>query len=344
MNLNERKELLVRLGSYFLSEDEALQEAKQKAFLENNWFTNEFVDLALKNVANNFLQPQELDKLIIRYAIPDTLRDSKRVGIVMAGNIPLVGFHDFLCVFLSGHIAVVKPSSKDEVLIKHAISKLAEWDQRVEEIVLVQDMLKNCDAYIATGSNNSGRYFEYYFHKYPHIIRKNRTSVAVLTGHETSEELEKLADDVHQYFGLGCRNITKLFVPEGYDFIPLLDAFKKYSYFTDHNKYRNNYDYHLAVYILNHRLYMTSGSVLLVEDTSLFSPIAQLNYEYYKSQDEVFDKLNGDESVQCVVGKTGIKFGDAQRPQVCDFADGVDTMKFLMELNNENSPFDLRKP
>ena len=204
-------------------------------------------------------------------------------------------------------------------------------------------MLKNCDAYIATGSNNSGRYFEYYFQKYPHIIRKNRTSVAILTGKETSDELDKLADDVHQYFGLGCRNITKLFVPEGYDFIPLLDAFKKYNYLTDHNKYRNNYDYHLAGYILNNRFYMTSESVLLVEDPSIFSPIAQLNYEFYKNKEEVLDRLNEDESVQCVVGKTGINFGDAQRPQVCDFADGVDTMRFLMELSNGEEQ-EVRKP
>lgn len=332
MNVQDKKQLMVRLGAYLESRDEALVAAKHKAFQENNWFTTEFVDLALQNITRNFLQPHQLDDFIQRYQLPDSKPQPKNVGIVMAGNIPLVGFHDFLCVFLSGHIAVVKPSSKDETLVKHVINKLTEWDERVATFARIQEMLKGCDAYIATGSNNSGRYFEYYFQKHPSIIRKNRTSVAVLSGSESKEELERLADDVHQYFGLGCRNVTKLFVPEGYDFIPLLDAFSKYNYLLNHNKYKNNYDYHLAVHILNHRFYMTSGSVLLVEDQSVFSPIAQLNYEYYKSIDNVFGKLHGDESVQCVVDGNAIAFGGAQYPGLCDFADGVDTMKFLMHL------------
>ncbi len=332
MNLKDRKDLLIRLGSYFTSQEEALQQAKHKAFLENNWFTTEFVNFALQNIANNYLQPQQLEDLINRYDIPDTIEHPKRIGIVMAGNIPLVGFHDFLCVFLSSHIAVVKPSSKDEVLVKHFINKLTEWNNQVQDIVFVQEMLKGCDAYIATGSNNSSRYFEYYFKNYASIIRKNRTSVAILTGEESKEELEKLADDVHQYFGLGCRNITKLFVPEEYDFIPLLDAFKKYDYLINYNKYKNNYDYHLAAHILNHRFYMTSGSIILVEDPSNFSPIAQLNYEFYKDATEVRKRLNGDESVQCIVSKKDVHFGAAQCPQIGDYADGVDTMKFLMEL------------
>jgi hypothetical protein len=333
MILNDRKDLLIRLGAYLTSEEEALQQAKHKAFLENNWFTTEFVNLALNNIALNFLQPHQLEHLIAQYNVSETQREPKRVGIVMAGNIPLVGFHDFLCVFLSGHIAVVKPSSKDDALVKHVINKLIEWNQQVKEIVIVQELLKGCDAYIATGSNNSSRYFEYYFKNYASIIRKNRTSVAIISGEESKEELEKLADDVHQYFGLGCRNVTKVFVPEGYDFIPLLDAFKKYDYFINHNKYKNNYDYHLAAHILNHRFYMTSGSIILVEDPSLFSPIAQLNYEYYKDVNEVRNKLVGNETVQCVVGKNDVFFGAAQCPQICDYADGVDTMKFLMELN-----------
>lgn len=333
MNLNNRKDLLIRLGAYMTNEEEALQQVKLKAFLENNWFTTEFINLALNNIATNFLQPLQLDNLISKYHLPENVEHPKRIGIVMAGNIPLVGFHDLLCAFLSGHIAVVKPSSKDEVLVKHFINKLIEWDSHVQELILVQHMLKGCDAYIATGSNNSSRYFEHYFKNYASIIRKNRTSVAILTGEETNEELEKLADDVHQYFGLGCRNITKLYVPEGYDFIPLLDAFKKYDYFINHNKYKNNYDYQLAAHILNHRFFMSSGSTLLVEDQSIFSPIAQLNYEFYKDPNAVRSKLNGNASIQCIVGKSDIHFGEAQCPGITDFADGVDTMKFLMELN-----------
>lgn len=334
MNLKERKDLFIRLGAYLADEDDSLQQVKHRAFRENNWFTSEFIDLAIKNIATQYLQPSQLDVLIRSYNIPEINPNPKRVGIVMAGNIPLVGFHDLLCVFLTGHIAVVKPSSKDETLMKHLINKLTEWDERTANFILVQEMLKGCDAYIATGSNNTSRYFEYYFRNYASIIRKNRTSVAILTGDENKEELEKLADDVHQYFGLGCRNVTKLFVPEGYDFIPLLEAFKKYNYFIDHNKYKNNYDYHLAAHIINNRFYMSSGSILVIEESSNFSPIAQLNYEYYKSAGDVHQKLQNDESIQCVVGRADVQFGAAQCPQICDFADGVDTMKFLLELKS----------
>src|SRR5688500_7924937 len=168
---------------------------------------------------------------------------------------------------------MIKASSKDDVLIKHLVKKLSEWNKHVESLISFTPMLKGSDAYIATGSNNSGRYFDYYFKKYPHIIRRNRTSVAVLTGQETADELKSLADDVHLYFGLGCRNVTKLYVPVAYDFVPLLDAFRKYGYFIDHHKYKNNFDYYLAISLLNNQYYMTNGSVLLVENKAFFSPI-----------------------------------------------------------------------
>jgi hypothetical protein len=228
---------------------------------------------------------------------------------------------------------MVKPSSKDEVLIKHLVKKLTEWDQQVEQYITLSVMIKNCDAYIATGSNNSSRYFDYYFSKYPSIIRKNRTSIAVLTGKETAGELEKLADDVYQYFGLGCRNVTKIFVPKNYDFVPLLDAFKKFDHLVDHHKYKNNYDYNLAIHILNNQYYMTNGSIILVENESPFSPISQLHYEYYSNEDDVREKLKNDQNIQCIVSKNDIDFGGAQRPDVCDYADGVDTMEFLQHLS-----------
>lgn len=312
--------------------DEEWQQAKHKAYLENQWFIPEFIELSVKNIAQNFLLPQQLDQLIKQYQLPEENSNPKKVGIVMAGNIPLVGFHDLLCVFLSGHYAMIKPSSKDEVLIRHLVKKLIEWNQQVEQYITISEMIKNCDAYIATGSNNSSRYFEYYFAKYPSIIRKNRTSVALLTGNESDEELEKLADDVYQYFGLGCRNVTKIFVPENYDFIPLLNAFKKYDHLVDHHKYKNNYDYNLAIQILNKKYYMTNGSILLVENESPFSPISQLHYEYYANEKEVKEKLKNDSTVQCIVSKNDIGFGEAQCPGVCDYADGVDTMKFLKSL------------
>ncbi|MEI9909839.1 MAG: hypothetical protein WDO71_09315 [Bacteroidota bacterium] len=207
---------------------------------------------------------------------------SKTSGIVMAGNIPLVGFHDLLCVFIAGHKAIIKPSSKDDTLIRHLAAKLIEWEIEVSELIQFAEMLKNCEAYIATGSNNSAGYFEYYFKKYPHIIRRNRTSVAILTGHETHDELAKLADDVYCYFGLGCRNVTKIHVPKEYDFIPLLTAFKKYDYLAEHHKYKNNYDYNLAIHLLNKKMYMSNPSLLLIEEASPFSPISQLNYEFLR--------------------------------------------------------------
>jgi hypothetical protein len=332
MNLSQRKELLIRLGSHMLSDAGEWQEAKHRAYLENQWFVPEFVELSVKNIAENFLQPQHIDTLINRYQVPGNNINPKIVGIVMAGNIPLVGFHDLFCVMVAGHYGHVKPSSKDEALIKHLVAKMKEWEPQVEDYIVLSSMIKNCDAYIATGSNNSSRYFEYYFGKYPSIIRKNRTSVAVLTGRESKEELERLSDDVYQYFGLGCRNVTKIYVPRNYDFVPLLEAFKKYDHLADHHKYKNNYDYNLAIHILNNKYYMTNGSVILVENTSPFSPISQLHYEYYDDGKEVTEQLRHDANIQCVVGEKNIDFGGAQCPQVCDYADGRDTMAFLMGL------------
>jgi len=299
---------------------------------ENSWFIPEFTELSVKNIAENFLNKSILEKWVAGYKLPENNPHPKKVGIVMAGNIPLVGFHDFLCVFISGHKALIKPSSKDEALIKHLVKKMSEWDEEVNEWVQFAEQLKNCDAYIATGSNNSAGYFEYYFKKYPHIIRRNRTSVAVLTGTETKEELSKLADDVYQFFGLGCRNVTKLFIPPNYDFIPLLKAFEKYNHLADHSKYRNNYDYNLAIQILNKKFYMSNASLLLIEETSPFSPISRLNYEFYNDTDKLIRSLKTDKSIQCIVGKDNVAFGQAQTPSITDYADGVDTLEFLTNL------------
>lgn len=332
MNADERKSLLIRLGEYMLSRDEGWQKAKERATEENPWFTPEFIEIAVSNIAREFLTEKALTSLQQRYSIPAENKDPKKVGIVMAGNIPLVGFHDLLCCFLTGHYAFIKLSSKDTVMMEHLVKKLIEWDPRAERHFNLSDMLKGCDAYIATGSNNSARYFEYYFSKFPHIIRKNRTSVAILTGEESREDLEKLADDVHYFFGLGCRNVTKLYVPRGYDFIPLLEAFKKYQHLADHYKYRNNYDYNLTIQIMNNKYYMTNNVVLLVENPSPFSPISQLNYEYYDNLEDVQAELRNNDNIQCVVSKGALPFGEAQCPAADTFADGVDTMAFLKSL------------
>ena len=333
MKLEQRKALLVRLGEYMTRKEERWETAKYRAFAENNWFIPEFIDLAIRSIAASYLAPAAIEELTARYHIPAENSHPKRVGIVMAGNIPLVGFHDLLCVFLSGHFAFIKPSSKDEVLIKHLAEKLIEWEPAAAPYFTISPLIRNCEAYIATGSNNASRYFDYYFGRYPSIIRRNRTSVAVLTGNETTEDLSRLADDVYQYFGLGCRNVTKLYVPKGYDFVPLLEAFRKYDYLANHHKYKNNYDYNLAIHILNNKYYMTNGSILLVEDEAAFSPISQLHYQYYEQVEEVNTLLSGNESIQCIVSGEHTPFGGAQVPQVCDFADGVDTMAFLLKLS-----------
>jgi hypothetical protein len=192
-------------------------------------------------------------------------------------------------------------------------------------------MLKDCDAYIATGSDNSARYFEYYFSKYPHIIRKNRTSVAILDGTETKEELESLADDIQLYFGLGCRNITQIWVPQEYDFVPLLGALRKYDHYKDHDKYKNNFDYQLTIAIMNNRFYMSNDSIVLLENESPFSPISQLHYQYYTDKPAAIAALDKNK-IQCIVGRNFIPFGDAQKPGLSDFPDGIDTMEFLSAI------------
>lgn len=333
MNVHQRIALLNKLGSYMLSDDEQWKAVMLRAEQENAWFTQEFIWISVRNIAQHFLQTALLEKWVNVYALSIQQRQPKKVGIVMAGNVPLVGFHDFLCVFISGHIAYIKLSSKDSVLLKHLVEKLAEWDERVALYVHFSEQLKSCDAYIATGSNNSGRYFDYYFAKYPHIIRHNRTSVAIIDGNESVEALESLADDVHLYFGLGCRNVTHVLVPKSYDFLPMIECFRKYNYLADFHKYKNNYDYQLAILLMNKQPYMSSESLLLTESTDLFAPVSRLNYSYYTDEAYLAQLLQANkDNLQCVVGKNYLPLGEAQAPQLNDYADGVDTMQFLSTL------------
>jgi hypothetical protein len=331
MNLQERINLLADIGHYISTENDLLKQAKEQAYLRNNWFTPEFVDLALENIAESFLKKDKLEQWAAHYHLDDNVTP-KKVGIVMAGNLPLVGFHDFLCCFIAGHKSLIKLSSKDEVLLKHLVEKMQSINNNTSSVVSFAEQLKNCDAYIATGSDNSARYFEYYFNKYPSVIRKNRTSVALLDGNETTSDLSNLADDIHQYFGLGCRSVTKIYVPKNYDFVPLLEALKKYHQFFEHHKYRNNYDYQLAIYIMNNLYYMTNDSVVLVENKNLFSPIGSLHYEFYTDPGTVKNSLTENQQVQAIVGKNFIPFGQSQQPSLMDYADGVDTMQFLLGL------------
>lgn len=332
MHLQQRIDLLERLGQHILLADLSWQKAKEKASEQNGWFTPEFVELASVNIANEFLVRDKIEKWLNQINIPSENRRMKNIGIVMAGNIPLVGFHDFLCTFLSGHRQTIKLSSKDNILLKHLVEQTILWNNSVGDVVSFSDMLKGCDAYIATGNNNSARYFEYYLGRYPNIIRRNRTSIAIVNSDETPEDLKKLAEDVYLYFGLGCRNVTKVYVPERYDFRPMLNAFKKYDHLSDHNKYKNNYDYQLAIHLINKKYYMTNGSIILSENKSLFSPISQLNYEYYNKEEALNRSLQNNNDIQSIVGKNHMAFGNAQKPFLSDFADGVNTLQFLLGL------------
>ncbi|MGN6296592.1 MAG: acyl-CoA reductase [Ginsengibacter sp.] len=331
MALSERIQILVRLGKFLLTNDEELTTVKRKAFEKNKWFTEEFIDYAFKSISESYLDETKLKNWVNYYHIDDNIYP-RRIGIVMAGNIPLVGFHDFLCVFVSGHYQEIKLSDKDDVLLPFIIKKLAEWDATSSSRIRISETLKNCEAYIATGSNNSARYFHRYFGRYPSIIRNNKTSVALLTGDESEDQLILLADDVNLYFGLGCRNVTQLWVPENYNFELLLHAFKKYNYFKDITKYRNNYDYNLALFIMNNKFYMTNESIILSENSNPFSPVSVLHYSYYKNEKNLSRRLKENPEIQCIVGENTVAFGKSQQPGLFDYADGIDTMEFLLGL------------
>jgi len=331
MILQERIEILNKLSAYMAGNEPEWAAAKESAARENPWFAPEFVEKAVNSITSSFLDPKLLANWAANYEVPEQQSNPKKVGLVMAGNIPLVGFHDFLSVFISGHTAVIKPSSKDEILIKHLIAELIKMDSRVSSIVFFAPQLSGLDAYIATGSNNSSRYFDYYFGKFPNIIRRNRTSVAVIDGTESAEELDLLADDMQTYFGLGCRNVTQLYVPANYDFIPLLTALKKYEYYLDFHKYKHNYDYHLALLIMGNKYYMNNDSLVFAENESPFSPVSQVHYQFYNNASSL-QGLSQNSDIQCIVGHGYIPFGSAQAPSLTDYADGTDTLAFLQTL------------
>lgn len=329
LSVEKRTELLVRLGKYMLSENKQWLEIQEKATYANAWFTLDHISIAITNIATELLDKTKLDSWLSQYSIPE---GPKKVGIVMAGNIPLVGFHDFLCGFITGHQLFLKLSSKDEILLKHLIDQLITWDPQVGKQVHIAEQLKNCEAYIATGSNNTARYFEQYFGRYPNIIRKNRTSVAILEGDETEDELTELGKDVFTYYGLGCRNVTQVCVPQGYDLTRLLKAFEPYAAYIQHNKYKNNFDYYLAIYLLNRVPYLTNDSILLVENELPFSAVSVLHYRYYNDLNELVHQLQAGQNIQTIVGRGFTPFGEAQRPSLNEYADGVDTMAFLSAL------------
>lgn len=339
MNFKKRLNALVALGEYIKKQDIPLKKAVQDNFLHNQWFTPENQWNALTAIQENFLEPTKLQAWLDNYPNSTNDRtDSKKVGLILAGNIPLVGFHDFLCVWLSGHKALIKTSSKDEKLFKHLLEFLEKNVENPTEGFEVVERLKDFDAVIATGSNNSGRYFDYYFGKYPNIIRKNRSSVAVLSGNETKEDIVALGHDLFDYFGLGCRNVAKIFIPTDFDFVFFLDSLIPFTSLMHHNKYKNNYDYNRSILLLNETHHYASDFVILTESKGMVSPISTIYYETYTDQSDWENRLLDEaEQIQCVVGNTRthdhlIPFGKAQQPELSDYADKIDTMEFLLNL------------
>ena len=326
---------LVRLGE-LLSKTEQFNDIFDKAEQQNSWFTRANVIFAFKSWSEA-LSKNNVQQWLSQYQLPQTT-SPKKILIIMAGNLPLVGLHDLLCVLVTGHKAIVKLSSNDCVLLPYLITQMKtfapEW---TEAVTFTDDKVTEYDAVIATGSDNTARYFEYYFGKKPHIIRKNRHSVAVLTGKETPEELFALGKDIFLYYGLGCRSISKLFVPKGYDFNLLFQAIYPYKDIIQEQKYANNYDYNKAVYLMSLFQLLENGFLLLKEDEHYGSPIATLFYEYYTDVDSLKEKLTTDaEKIQCVVAHNftteEVAFGETQTPQLWDYADGVDTLNFLLKL------------
>lgn len=302
---------------------------------ENPWFTADNVQLAITGLTN-YLDADKLQRLMEPYRLP---HHEKKIGIVMAGNIPAVGFHDLLCTLLSGHIALLKLSSKDQVLIRFLTDRLIAYAPELASRIVIADRLNDVDAIIATGSNNSARYFHQYFGKYPNIIRKNRTSVAILSGEENTADLKNLGRDIFTYFGLGCRNVSKLYVPENYRLSRLLDALEPFSEVMHHHKYHNNYDYHKSILLVNGDEHLDNGFLLLQENEELVSPISVLYYQRYVSEASLRQTLEQHrDNIQCVVSDGGwfqgsVAMGQAQMPDPWDYADGVDTMAFLCDLD-----------
>lgn len=316
-----------------LTEDEYvfLQRTVNKQPQLNQWFTKVNVQQALVALGTN-LKPELLEKWVSEYAWSES---PQRVGIIMAGNIPLVGFHDWLCVLVSGHVAVCKMSSEDNSLLPALVQTLIKFQPELSErIELANGPIGKVDAVIATGSGNSLQYFESYFGHYPHIFRKNRTSVAVLDGMESKEELAALGHDIFDYFGLGCRNVSHMLVPENYDFQLFFESIFEHGDVINHFKYGNNYDYNKTVYLMNQHALLDNNFLLVYESRELFSPLAMIYYHRYQHISEVEEYLNehsGD--IQAVIGHGYIPFGAAQCPALDDYADGVDTMEWLTNLN-----------
>lgn len=357
MTIEQRKEKFILLGKFLGQFDvnlhtklanipcnepffKQMQQHIETAVHHNGWFTKKNIIFALQQWSQ-VLTPENLDRWLSSYQFEQ--RTPKTVGIIMAGNIPLVGFHDFLSVLLSGNKVLIKQSSNDQqilpVLANYLLAVAPEWETYIQFLPIgsAAGKMKNYDAVIATGSNNTARYFEYYFSKKPSIIRKNRNSVAILTGKESQEELEQLGEDIFRYYGLGCRNVSKLYVPEGYDFDAFFKGIYSWNYIINQAKYANNYDYNKAVYLMSLYKLLENGFLILKEDSNFGSPIAVLFYETYSDLNSLKETLNSQkDAIQCIIAQNvleeEIPFGKTQHPELWDYADNIDTMEFLLKL------------
>lgn len=308
--------------------------AIRKSFQQNGWFTEDNVRFALSSIAE-MLREKKILKWLSAYKDADSsIKNPESIGVIMPSNIPLAGFHDFFCVLMSGNIFAGKCSAQDKVLLPAIAETLTEIEAGFKNFIrFTENKLEGIDAIIATGSNNSARYFEYYFGKYPHIIRKNRNSIAILTGNEITGELHALSEDIFRFFGLGCRNVSKVFVPENYDFKNFFSAIFESKDIIHHNKYANNYTFNKALYLMNKINILDNGFLLLKEDAGLSSPVAVLFYEHYKHYSDLEMRLKKEQdNIQCIVSPKHVPFGKAQHPELSDYADNVDTMQFLMNL------------
>lgn len=331
MTLQERIEAFSILGDKIRQiSKENLDDLTHRAKAENQWFTEDNIKRALQGIAF-MLQSEKLTEWLDKYQLsPDVPRI---VGIVMAGNIPLVGFHDLMSVLISGHFAAIKPSSQDTYLVRLLLDWLVEIEPRFKKNVEIRERLTNIDAVIATGSDNTARYFEFYFKDIPHIIRKNRTSVAVLSGDESSDELSLLGNDIFWYFGLGCRNVSKVLVPKGYDPTLFFESIEHFNYIANHHKYRNNYDYHKSILLVNGVKHLDNGFLLWLPSEQLVSSISVLHVQEFENREEIEAYLaNNSDKIQCTVGNSMVSFGQAQHPEPWDYADNVDIIAFLAAL------------
>jgi hypothetical protein len=340
MTLQERIQSFSELGKILRDSLEGintnyssdLQQLINNQQYKNPWFIPENITMAIKAIADE-LTPENLTKWTNSYPSIDSPENGLNVGVIMAGNIPLVGFHDFLSVLISGNNLIAKTSSKDPELIVYISNILCNINSEFKKrVTFTEGLLKGFDAVIATGSDNSSRYFEYYFGRYPHIIRKNRNSVAIMEGCETEIELSRLGSDVFSYFGLGCRSVSKIYIPTDYDISKMIHSWSHYSTIVNHNKYANNYDYNRAVFMVNKEEFIDTGYLLLKESTGISSPVAVLHFNRYNSLNDLFQEVEENkDKIQCVIGRKNVPFGMAQSPHLWDYADGIDTVDFLLK-------------